>query len=94
MIIISFLLSVGLVSAEKEPAYLKYETGIFYPLDTQLVQETADLFIRVNISMPHIDSTNLNCTTNTTEKIRETISLINNHYRLKFDELARNFGIS
>ena len=93
MIIISFLLSVGLVSAEKEPAYLKYETGIFYPLDTQLVQETADLFIRVNISMPHIDSTNLNCTTNTTEKIRETISLINNHYRLKFDELARNFGI-
>jgi len=93
MIIISFLLSVGLVSAEKEPAYLKYETGIFYPLDTQVVQETADLFIRVNISMPHIDSTNINCLTNTTDKIRETISLINSHYRLKFDELSKNFGV-
>ena len=92
MIFISFLLSVGLVASENEPAYLEYETGIFYPLDARTVVETADLFIRVNISMPHIDSTNLNCT-NTTDKIQDTISVINNHYRLKFDQLAKNFGI-
>ena len=93
MMFISFLLSIGLICAsEGEQAYLEYETGIFLPQDTQIVAETADLFIRVNISMPYIDSTNLNCT-NATDKIQDTISLINSHYRLKFDELAKNFGI-
>ena len=83
----------GIASAKTKDFHLNYDTGIYYPLETQVVTETADLFIRVNISMPHIDDSNLNCSIDQNENIQETVTFINQHYRRKFTELSKNFGI-
>ena len=90
---IQFWLFLGTVFAENAQSYLNYSTGIYVSQNTQIVSETANLYIRINLTMPYINESNLNCSIDQNSQISDTIDFINDHYRQKFDELSRNFGV-
>ena len=90
MIVCYFL--VCLVASET-PSPISYETGIYVPISNQVVNNLAELTIALNIEMPYLNQSTLECPNNRTlTEIDSTVTKINDYFRKQFDMLSLNLG--
>ena len=90
--IICFL--VGLVAFGATSSNIPYESGYFIPIHNQVVNNLAELTIALNIEMPYLNQSTLQCPGNRTSlELESTITKINNYFRKQFDALSANFGV-
>ena len=84
---------VCLAGSETPSQSIPYETGIYVPISNQVVNNLADLTIALNIEMPYLNQSTLECPNNrTSTEIDSTVKKINDYFRKQFDMLSLNLG--